>query len=282
MKTSFLKKPGVFMKTVKILLLLASCSSLVASQFSMNVGADFNYARYELDNIAQQSGYLAGPHFDISYEKPDYFCTALNFDGRWNAGLICSSNDDLCNNSCLSGGCLQANVADYITDWTLGYYYLNSEESFSFVPFAGVGFYHLSYEIDPSIMRYKYYQVYVPVGVDFSYHSLRNFSIGTKIQYRAGVYNRLRVSTPCVSDDCDSCCDDKIALNYSQGFNIKVPVVWHYRVDKPVGFYLSCIPFFDWHKFADTCDTNSDCVVFPIPENKRWYLGVNANFGITF
>ena len=82
---------------------------------------------------------------------------------------------------------------------------------------------------------------------------------------------------------CDSdCCDDKIKLKYSQGVNVKIPVLLHYREGENVEFHMSFTPFFDWNKFADTCETNSDCVVFPIPESKRWYLGVNANFGITF
>ena len=189
-------------KKMYLLFLATLCVPLSARHLSMNFGTDFNYARYKFDNIALQSGYLAGPHFDFAYKKPCRFYTGINFDGRWNAGLICTSNDDLCNINCLTGGCLQANVADYLTDWEIGYYYLSREEQFSVMPFTGVGFQHLSYEIDPSILRYKYYQVYVPVGLEFLYNSPRCFSIGFEVIYRAGVYNRLKVTTPCV-DDCD-------------------------------------------------------------------------------
>lgn len=264
----------------KVVLLALSVSSLYCSHFSTNLGIDFNYARYEIGKIAKQSGYLAGPHFDFAYKKLRSVYTGIDFDGRWNAGLICSKSN-LCNTSCLTGGCVQADVADYFTDWKIGYYYLSSQERFSLTPYTGLGFQHLSYQIDPSLMRYKYYQIYVPIGLEFMYHSDRNFSIGCQAQYRAGAYSRLKVSTPCV-EDCDSSCDDKIHLRYSHGFNFKVPSTLHYRTDKRVGFNLSCIPFFDWNKFSDTCDTNSEGVVFPIPTNKRWYLGINANIGITF
>lgn len=270
------------MKKIVFIALVASCFAIQASFLEMHWGLDHNYARYDFDSIAKQSGYLAGFHFDFSYKNPRRIYTGVHFDGRWNAGNVCSDKPDLCNSSCLTGGCLLASVADYLVDWQLGYYYMNDDECFSFKPYAGVGFQHLSYLIDPSVMRYKYYQVYVPVGVEFLYHSPRNFSIGTDIAYRAGVYNRLKVSTPCVSDDCNSTCDEKIKLKYSQGFSFKIPIELEYRVEKRVGFQLSCIPFFDWNKFNNTCDTNSDCIVFPIPESKRWYLGVTAALGIIF
>ncbi len=256
--------------------------SIKASRFCTNFGIDFNYAHYSLGSIANQSGYLAGPHVDFSYKKASRVYTGLHFDGKWNAGLICSDKPDLCNTSCQTGGSLLANVADYLTDWRLGYYYSNDSKTFSLIPSVGIGFQHLSYEVDPSIMRYKYYQMYLPIDLKLLYHSPKSFSIGCELQYRVGAYSRLRVSTPCVEDYCDSRCDDKIKLKYSQGFNIKVPVLFHYRVAKKVGLNLSLIPFFDWNTFANTCDTNSDCVVFPISDNKRWYLGVNANFSIIF
>lgn len=270
------------MNISRIMILSMLCMQLHASRFCTNFGIDFNYARYSLGSIAQQSGYLAGPHFDFSYKKPRRVYTGVNFDGRWNAGLVSSRNDEICGTSCISGGCLQAKVADYLTDWELGYYYVSNCERFSVKPYSGVGFQHLSYLIDPTIMRYKYYQVYVPIGLEFLYHSVRNFAVGFELQYRAGAYNHLRVSTPCVEDDCNSPCGDSIKLNYSQGVNVQVPFVLNYRVEERVGFHLSLTPFFDWNTFADTCDTNSECLVFPISKLNRWYLGMNLNLGITF
>ena len=275
------EKDGFMFKKVRFLFLVIIFLPLNARHWCMNGGIDFNYARYTLDAIAPQSGYLAVPHFALAYKKARSVYTGLHFDGRWNAGLLCASSD-LCNSSCVSGANSHANVADYQADWRLGYFFVSDQERYSLTPFTGIGFQHLSYQLDPHMMRYKYYQVYVPIGAEFLYHSPRNFSIGLKTLYRAGAYNRLRVSTPCVEDACDSTCDDKIKLNYSQGVYIAVPAVLHYRQEKRVGFHLSMIPFFDWNRFANTCDTNSDCVVFPIPTNKRWYLGVTAALGITF
>ncbi len=267
-------------KTYLIFLLLLTVP-LHARRFSTNFGIDFNYARFKLDNVAPQSGYLAGPHFDFSYKKPWSVYTGVNFDGRWNAGLICSCND-LCNTGCLEGGNAQADVNDYFADWQLGYYFDNDEKTLNAVPFIGVGFQHLSYQLEPNVMRYKYRQIYVPVGLEMLYNSPRDFSIGFKAVYRAGVYNRLRVSTPCVEDDCDSPCSDQIKLRYSHGAYFEVPAVLHYRQDKDVGFHITLAPFFDWNRFADTCDCNSNGVVFPIPVNKRWYVGMNMNLGVTF
>lgn len=268
-------------KKSTLFFLLLLTIPLYARRFSTNAGIDFNYARFKLDNVAPQSGYLAGPHFDFAYKKPWSVYTGVNFDARWNAGLFCSSNN-LCNSSCLQGGDAQAQVNDYFVDWQLGFYFDNEEQTFNAIPFLGIGFQQLAFELEPNILDYKYRQIYVPIGLEFLYNSPRDFSIGIKGVYRAGAWNRLRITTPCVEDDCNSACSDQFKLRYSQGVYIEIPAILHYRQDKNVGFHMTCAPFFDWNRFAGTCDCNSNGVVFPIPRNTRWYVGMNMNLGITF
>jgi len=283
-------------KIYVLFLMLLSTSLRADYRFNMNVGSDFNYARYNLDNVAPLGGYLAGVHFDFDYKKPCYLYTGVQFDGRWNAGLICS-NIKSCD-PCYVGGNMRAEVADYITDWRLGYHWVNTEETWSVTPFVGVGFQHLSFELEPSIMRYRYYQVFVPIGLDFYYHMrCNNITLGLRGNYRAGAYNRLKVTTPCVTDTDDECelttnstccpqskcgCDDKIKLKYSHGFHIDTPLIFRYREGCCVSVDLSFIPFFDWNRFARTCEKNFNDIVIPITANKRWYLGFTLGIGINF
>lgn len=267
----------MYKKSFLSLMLISSClkAQLDCQFFYMNFGSDFNYARYKLNNVASQGGYLAGPHFDIAYKRPCSVYSGLNFDGRWNAGNICSTTN-LDNPNFLQGGNTQASVADFLTDWELGYYHLSCDERFTVMPYSGVGFQHLTFRLKPNIMRYKYNQVYVPVGLEFLYFSPRDFSVGFKADYRAGAYTRLKVSTPGVGSS------GKLKLNYSQGVNVKAPITLYYLRDKCVGFHFAMIPFFDWNQFSNTSQVNGQNVQFPIPKLTRWYLGLNVNIGITF
>ena len=109
------------------------------------------------------------------------------------------------------------------------------------------------------------------------YHTNRNFSMTVDALYRIGVYNYVNVTTPCVSDSCE-----KIKLEYSSGLRVRIPFECYYRVDRRVGINTTLAPFFDWNKFADTHEKNSQNIALQIPTNTRWYLGIMANFGIAF
>lgn len=243
--------------------------------YEMNYGIDFNYARYNFNDIATQSGYLAGAHFDAAFKSANKFYTGVNFDGRWNAGLI-SSSFDLNNPNALQGGNTQASVADYLADWEVGYFHLTCNERWSISPFTGIGFQHLRFRFKPDALTYKYNQVYIPIGLQWFYHSPRNITIGCRAIYRAGAYTTLHVATPNLGDN------DRLELRYSQGVNVLIPITLHYREDKCVGLNFSMIPFFDWNHFAFPKETNSQGLAFPVADNKRWYLGMNVNIGMVF
>jgi hypothetical protein len=245
------------------ILLLLSCA-LNAEDFYMNLGTDFNFAHYRIDDSITQKGYLAGPHFDVAYKRPCSIYTGLNFDGRWNAGFVTTS-----------AGVPQADVVDFRSDWKIGYYFLSYCELYSLIPYTGLGFQHLFYKIKPNIMTYKYYQLYLPLGFEFLYNSPKDFTIGLRADYRAGAYTKLAISTPNVASP------GKLKLKYSHGVHVAMPVYLHYLRDRCVGLDLSLIPFFDWNRFAKTTETNG-VLPFPIMTNKRWYVGVNANIGINF
>jgi hypothetical protein len=263
------------MKKQHILLLLFAALPLIArhQHLAMNFGTVFNYARYTLGCLEPQSGYLVGPHFDFSYQKSYRPFFGLEFDGRWNAGFISDKNSTT-----------RADVADYIPATYLGFTFDTADHAFRITPFTGLGYYRLSYQLEPDMLTYQYNQIFVPVGLNFNYHFERNFSIGLDTMYRVGAYNHLKLKTPCITpDDCtDECNGNSLKLNYSSGFRVRMPFVCHYRNGKKVAFNTTLAPFFDWNKFASTCDANSQGIVFPIPTNTRWYLGVMANLGISF
>src|SRR3990172_7760634 len=177
------------MKKQHILLLLCAVSPLIArhQHLNLNVGTVFNYARYRLGCLEPQSGYLAGPHIDFSFQKACRPFFGVEFDGRWNAGFI----TDACST-------VRAHVADYIPAAYLGFTFGITNNTWLVTPFTGLGYYRFVYQLEPDMLTYKYNQIFVPVGLNVSYRSPRNFSIGFEPMYRIGAYNRVKVSTPCI------------------------------------------------------------------------------------
>ena len=71
--------------------------------------------------------------------------------------------------------------------------------------------YHLSKKLAPDVIRYKYHNVFIPVGFEFDWCVNDCFDIGLRAEYRIDAYTRLKLSIPCIK-----VCE-KLKLKRSQG-----------------------------------------------------------------
>lgn len=235
-----------------------------------NVGIDFNYALYSVGELSPMSGYLAGGHFDFCFKKPQSALVGIYFDGRWNAGHLCSPND------CDDLGDVRSNVSDYITSVHLGYNFTNCSNTTMYTPVTGIGLYCLSTELTPSIIRYKYYNLHVPVGCELQWDLNHCFSLNLHAVYRIDAYTRLKITTPCV-DVCDT-----LRVKRSHGLSVSLPMKRVYSFCRRVNLQTTCIPFFDWNRFGEVSEKSECCIPIAVPEWKRWYLGIKFLVGLSF
>lgn len=257
------------MKHVKGLVLVACLSTMCverATEFHLNAGPLFNFARFKFGCLPKIQGYLAGLHADFELVTPCCFYTSIIFDGRWNAGFICGDQDT------------KAQIKDYRSQWFLGYRFCSGCNT-SITPFWGFGFYHLSQELKPDIMSYRYFNIFIPLGLHFEWDPCSDeFTIGLSVLYRPDVWTRLKLDTPCVQ----ACDNQKIKLKRSYGVHVALPMQWVLTCNECVDVQTKIVPFFDWNRFGKADEANCNGLCFEVPRLDRWYLGLHIDIGIRF
>jgi hypothetical protein len=255
------------------LLLALAGSPLAAREFEdqkmqINLGPLFNYARYDLGCLPKIQGYLVGFHSDYTYRNDPGFYTQLQFDGRWNAGYI-SGNFDT-----------KVKIRDYRPEWDLGYDIALSRDCTAYLtPLAGFGFYYLSNELQPDVMTYRYFNFYIPVGLEALWKIHEDeCELGLRAVYRVDAYTRLKLVTPCL----EPCECTKIKLERSQGIYVQMPITWYKTWDKRANFQIKIVPFFDWNRFGKADQANSNGICVDVPQLDNWYVGMQLDFGLRF
>ncbi len=262
------------------LCLLALSLPLQASRLiSLNVGPTAQYTRYTQGCLPKQSGLMMGPALDMQIKKAWKPMAYIGFRGLWDIPHICSDN----------GLIIDSN--EYQLNAHLGFNFQRCCR-FSLTPFTGIDFIHLSHQIKDDIIRHKYFQVNVPLGLEFNHYASECFTWGIKAYYDIDAWTRLKVSTPCLSDTEDC----KIKLKRSHRFQIELPLEYHLRTDHRVGIDITWRPLFTWQKFGseknccpESCKTDNCCITgtndpdaLNIPELKQWHFGSVVTVGITF
>ena len=268
----------------ELCVLLLSFPAYASRHISLNVGPTFQYTKYNQGNLPKQIGSMVGPAFNMFIKKAWRPTAYIGFRGLWDIPHICS--DD--------GLIIDSN--EYEVNAHLGFNFEPSSEAFSIIPFTGIDFIHLSHTIKDSIIRHKYFQINVPVGIEFIHYVSKSFSWGIKPYYDIDAWTRLKVSTPSLCDT-KNC---KIKLKRCHRFHIELPLKCHYETRKGTHFDISCIPLFTWQKFnsekkcststncSTTCSTICDSVgttdpdALNIPVLKQWHLGSIVTLGISF
>jgi hypothetical protein len=239
----------------------------------VNVGPLFNFARYNFGNLPKIEGYLAGVHTDLIYGRS--YCDPLSdlylnlrFDGRWNAGFVCGQDE------------LKSQIKDYRPELNIGYNWCICDESYYLTPLTGIGFYYLSNELKPNIITNRYFNVYVPIGANLLWQAKRHFQVELAAEYRINAWTRLKLQTP----DLNVC--DKLKLTHTNGVHVEVPMTWFLDTYSCCfnDLHLQCkvVPFFDWNRFGNVNERNFEGLCLPVPELKRWYLGLHVDIGVNF
>lgn len=229
----------------------------VEQDFKVSVGPTFNYAQYKADDATSKiQGYLAGIHTHFEYQRDKKFHAEIQFDGRWNAGLVCDSNNR------------RFRIKDYRPELYLGYRFNFCGTGFYVGPFTGLGFYYLSAR-QPNVEKNRYYNLFVPVGLDMRWLNCEeDFEVGLRVLYRADVYNRLRRNDPDMAM--------KFKMRRNHGVHVEAPLTWYKEHSCTVDWMMRVVPFFDWNKFGAAKEVNN------IPSLYRWHLGTRLEFGIRF
>lgn len=261
-------------------MVLLSLPIRASNLVSLNIGPTIQYTRYKQGCLPKQMGPMAGVAFDMDIKKAWKPAAYIGFKGLWDIPHICSDN----------GLIIDSN--EYEVNAHLGFNFETSNGKFSFIPFTGIDFIHLGHQIKSDIIKHRYFQINVPIGLEFVHHASNSFSWALKTYYDIDAWTRLKVSTPCLCDT-DDC---KIKLKRCHRFHIELPLKWHYRTEERVGIELSWIPLFTWQKFnceknccSETCSTDPCCITgstdpdaLNIPVLKQWHLGSILTFGISF
>lgn len=231
----------------------------------INVGALFNYARFNIQGLPRIDGYLSGIHFDIHRGYPSYWYTTLRFDGRWNAGAIRGNQN------------LRTTIKDYRPEFNLGYSVISFNKQYAVTPFVGFGFYYLSNALQPNVMTFRYFNMYVPFGINFLLLARQPFQLGFLLSYRLDAWTRLKLTTPALQTPIG-----KLKLKQTYGLHAELPFTWVDTCEKRVNKQVRVVPFFDWNHFGRSKQTTNQQVLFPLPELDRWFLGLRIDIGFNF
>ncbi len=251
------------------LFLLFSCLSIYAlPPFTFDLGPTLQYTRYKQGALPNQKGFMIGPDFNFMYKKVWRPMIHIGFKGLWDIPHICSKNG------------LIVDSNEYQVNGHVGFCFKSYCQRFLLTPFTGLDFIYLRHEITTNMLKHRYFQVNVPVGLDFTHNAMDHFSWGITGYYDIDVWTRLKVSTPDVMDVCDGCeTSEKIKLKRCHRFFVKAPFTWHYRTDKRVGIDVIFKPVFVWQKFNKEKECPTD---LNIPILKQWHLGSTFALGINF
>ncbi len=240
---------------------------------SFNLGPMLQYTKYEQGCLPKQIGFMAGPAFEFRIKKPWRPTGHIAFKGLWNLEYICSENGLIINSN------------EYEGNVHLGFEFQPEGRNFSFIPFTGVDLIHLVHEVKDDIIKSRYFQVNIPIGLEFIQYFSETFTWGAKAYYDIDAWTRLKISTPCLCETDDY----EIKLKQSHRFQLSAFFECHYRVNSRVGIDLSWAPLFTWQKLGSdeacntACDTSCEITTpLNIPELKQWHLGWITTFGLSF
>lgn len=237
------------MRLKNFLFFLLSITSISAYEYGIFAGPHFNYINLDLDNPYDLDGYAGGVTSGIWLDTC-YLSSKITFEGTWNASRI---------------------VGDYCQTSATNEYFLQLEFSKGFFikcvcikPYLGFGWDRFENIQEPKTvaLKYQYDKLFVPAGVYFQWDRCDE-SYSLQLEFRPDVWSNLELLS--------------ISLDPHWGYGFRGQLIYKRPIQTCYGcFYFSWIPFFDWNRFGETCETNSFGGVLVISELTRWELGLRA------
>lgn len=239
-----------------VFLLLATFSCLCAGDFTASIGPQFNYIRYEEEDIDKIDGYMAGVAATADY------CTSciragIQFNGTWDTNYL------------RGDPCSKCSASEYLLVGKVGSNLFCLCDQYPVYFYTGLGWHRFEITHFPEsiTLHYCYDKLFVPIGISFCFPYSLGGNVGLNLEWRPDVHSELKFDSTSYDNACD------------HGFRVEIPFTWCCHTS--CGQVLSKLsPFFDWTRFGKF--EEGEDVMFVIPSSKRWELGVSWLIGFNF
>lgn len=225
------------------------------------VGATLQYTRFKQGCLPKQKGFMMGPELHAFIKKAWRPAAHIGFTGLWDIEYIASKN----------GLFIDAN--EYQLEAHLGFCFTTCNEKLEIIPFTGMDYIHLFHEVEDDIIKRKYNQINIPIGIMLKHDVCSHFEWGICALYDIDVWTRTRIITP------DLCESTNLKLKRGQRVAIHAPLICKHHLNDC--FDIDCVftPLFSWQKFnvEDCCTGNPQS-----PLLKFWHLGATLSLAIRF
>ncbi len=238
-------------------------------------GADYTYVMFKPTGEASFNGNMGGLQAKYSYAPPNAFYAGIELD--WRQGSMHGSDG-------------KRNLVDVNTAETLGYTW--EGKSWLYNLYSGFGFRFLGHHLYPSSIssstfsgsyfppfvsgatsvKFKYYELYVPIGFTSEYNFISCFTLGLNFEWMPQAFT-------------------SVAINSLNGayWNITQKFA-NFRVELPFIFNLTCRgnwklvinPFYEHWQDGHSTATTSSKIPLGLPGNTYNFIGVNLNALLAF
>lgn len=227
---------------------------------SFSLGADYTHVNLKPHGYSSFSGNLWGAKGAYQYRPHNNVYAELN--GSWKEGTA-------------HGSAGKRKLLFIDAQERLGYTFATKKVDFLFTLFAGLGYRHLGQKLTTDsndILKFKYNEIYVPVGFLTNYGFNSWVSIGLEGTWMPQVYPTVKI-TPLKGSRW-------ILHKTLSNFSVKMPI--DFTVTKNKRFHIVLDPFYEhWEDGSSTAETSTG-VSLGLPGNNYNYWGGNINFVYCF
>lgn len=225
-----------------------------------SIGADYTHVNLKPHGYSSFSGNLWGAQGAYQYRPRNNIYAELT--GSWKEGTAHSSS-----------GKRELLFVD--TQERLGYTFAAKEVDFLLTFFSGLGYRHLGQKLTTDsgdILKFRYNEIYVPVGFFTNYGFNSWISIGLEGTWMPQVYPTVKITSLKGSR--------WILRNTLSNFSVKMPI--DFTVTKNQRFHIVLDPFYEHWQDGSSADKTSTGVPSGLPGNNYNYWGGNINFVYCF
>jgi hypothetical protein len=161
------------------------------------------------------------------------------------------------------------------TQERLGYTFSTCNNDFSLSLYAGFGYRYFGQKLDPkggSSIKFRYNEIYIPVGFLADYAASSCFTIGAGFTWMPQIYPTVTIVP---LKGARWIITDKLA-----NFYVEMPLTFTLTQDKR--FSLIINPFYEYWQDGHSTAKTSDGTKLGIPGNTYNFAGVDVNFAYSF
>ncbi|MEX1012489.1 MAG: autotransporter outer membrane beta-barrel domain-containing protein [Waddliaceae bacterium] len=242
-----------------LICILCLSHQLSALSHEFYIGGHHNYTNVHSNNAFDVEGYQTGVAAGYEIECNCYFAEAA-YEGYW---TIVNAVGSPCDTSALT---------EHLMWLRLGYSF-DLSCVYRFKPYVGVGYnyYENSQDPDSLPLDWRYKKIFIPVGFLVEGPLCRDLYFGLRGEWRPDVYSTLKVgTTETIETD----------LKLAHGFRIETPLTYFF--DWSHCYHIQFVPFYDWNRFGESEEENSNGIVLPIDSETRWNIGFRVLLGVRF